>query len=139
MQLFQQQMQCWATLMAHICGFAAMHTGAMLQERFLDYMKLEGGQHYSSSLALRMAAFGFIPTLVLTFVLFCKFRFTDQVRSVWLYKRFPKVKRIYSVWDETTEEAENDIGALAISYLLVQSILCAVSGQYPGEEDGPCP
>lgn len=139
MQHFQQQMQCWATLMAHICGFAAMHTGAMLQERFLDYMKLEGGQHYSRSLALRMAAFSFIPTLVLTFVLFCKFRFTDQVRSVWLYKRFPEVERIYSVWDETTEEAENDIGALAISYLLVQSILCAVTGQYPGEEDGPCP
>lgn len=93
------QMKCWGTLLAHITGFAAVHAGGELQH--LDCFS------GSPSVAL-------LPVFVSFGLLSIFFCISDAIRH-----RFVSNERV-DMWNEITEEAENDIAALGLSFLCGQ-------------------
>jgi len=95
------RMKTWSTLLAHMAGFAAIHAGGKLQH-------LEG----FSGTPLTAAASVIVNVLVLGVV----FLLAYCIRSC--FGQSDEIR----IWEEETEEAENEIASLALSFLGVQAI-----------------
>lgn len=108
------ELECWSTLLAHICAFATIHFGLHI---------------LSGSWFLQNSFTGFVGTALVFGILFVMFRVSDIVRARLCAER----KNVLKLWDETAEEAENDVGSLALSFLLVQNIVLAVLGRLTEE------
>jgi len=114
----ERWLTCWATLLAHMTGFAAINAGGTLQHMHL----------FSGSPALVLLAV-VINTifLVLLFQLFGWLRglavMADGVES-----------EGETMFKEHVEEAENDIASLSISFLMVQALRFVITGTLPNKE-----
>lgn len=106
-------LKCWAVILGHITGFASISAWSQLQAHL-------GG----SVLILPMAFFS----------LWALFRVTDMVRE-WVSLADDGVKdKMEEAWDEATEETEDDVMALTLSFLVVQTFRFWIYGVLPDEE-----
>jgi len=103
-------MKCWAVLLAHTTGFAAIHAGGELQ-----HLEIFAATPFRAFMVL-LVQWGFLTTIFFT---------SDGIRTR------HGVSEEVKIWDEETEEAENDIASLAISFLFVQALRFYLSGVLP--------
>lgn len=104
-------LKCWSTLLAHTTGFAAIHAGGALQH--LDIFS-------DKPLYAMMSVILNCVFLLLVFLI------SDTIRHG--CGESVEVK----MWDEETEEAENDIASLALSFLCSQALRFQLGGDLPG-------
>lgn len=106
-------LKCWAVILGHITGFASINAWTQLQAYC-------GG----SVLILPLAFFS----------LWGLFKVTDIVRE-WVALVDDGVKdKMEEAWDEATEETEDDVMALTLSFLVVQTMRFWIYGVLPDEE-----
>eukprot|EP00434_Breviolum_minutum_P009102 symbB.v1.2.008017.t1/scaffold498.1/size458234/9 len=106
-------LKCWAVILGHITGFASISAWSQLQA------------HLSGSVLILPIAF---------FALWALFRVTDIIRE-WVSLADDGVKdKMEEAWDEATEETEDDVMALTLSFLVVQTIRFWIYGVLPDEE-----
>jgi len=134
----EQGLICWATLVAHVCGFAAMHSGAILQMWMLNNV---GGHpehediNSPEGVGVPMAAvLTILPVLAWVLMMFGLFWLSDVIRTKRYKGDCAQSEKFYEVYDEHAEETENDVAALAVSFIIVQHIRCMVTGRLPGPE-----
>lgn len=113
----------WAILLGHIGGFAAINAFGNMQQVAAEW-KWTLGQ--VAAWALGVAAFAFLA-LVLFFLV------TNLIREK-VSGLDGKVDEWEELWDEETEETENDVIALAVSWLVVQGIRALIVKALPNEE-----
>ncbi|CAK9030252.1 unnamed protein product [Durusdinium trenchii] len=129
LMLAQRRMRCWAMLLAHMSGFAAINAGAHLQA-----VKV-----FSSSPVL-----AFLPAIINQVVLQIFFKIASLARAKRMEEciknegesGFQKA----ALCHEAVIEAENDVSSLSLSFLSVQVIRFIISGVMPnaeGEEEPP--
>jgi len=121
----RQKLTCWATLFAHMAGFAAISGGADLQA-FGPFGEV--------------ACLSFLPVLITAAVLFGLFRFADYLRYRVLHAYLSskegevtgdqaEANNIVILWAHHGEEAENEIGGLSLSFLSVQTLVFFIVGE----------
>eukprot|EP00933_Yihiella_yeosuensis_P080700 TRINITY_DN94167_c0_g1_i1.p1 TRINITY_DN94167_c0_g1~~TRINITY_DN94167_c0_g1_i1.p1 ORF type:complete len:717 (-),score=128.34 TRINITY_DN94167_c0_g1_i1:157-2307(-) len=109
-------MECWGTILGHITGFASINAWAELQQRFSDSLAM--------CFLVPVAAFCMVWLFYYIF---------DQVRER-ATEADGDTTEGEKAWDETTEETENDIMGLTISFCVVQALRRLVTGQLPNGE-----
>eukprot|EP00443_Scrippsiella_acuminata_P044143 CAMPEP_0115220020 /NCGR_PEP_ID=MMETSP0270-20121206/27229_1 /TAXON_ID=71861 /ORGANISM="Scrippsiella trochoidea, Strain CCMP3099" /LENGTH=605 /DNA_ID=CAMNT_0002634057 /DNA_START=28 /DNA_END=1845 /DNA_ORIENTATION=+ len=114
----EQHAKSAGTLLAHMTGFASINAWGSIQQ--LEFFRSSPG---ASFLVLPISFGG-------QFVLQ---RFTDWLRDK-VSNLDDKVTEFEHMWDEETEEAENDIMGLTISFNLAQAIRFANSDFLPDTE-----
>lgn len=116
--------KCWAMLFAHVAGFAAINCFGDLQQVFF------AGSANQSELA--------VPISASCLLLLC---WLAEKAGQYLYKADLKEldDGIFELWEEQTHEAENDIAALCLSFLICQSLRYHTSGQLPDPEGNEPP
>jgi len=117
MWAMEVNLQCFATLLGHITGFAAINTFAVLQQVV---------PRNGVSLFL-CGPFAWTCVWMLG-------RFTDGVRDAVALGDDGKVDECEEKWDEATEETEDDVVGLCVSFVTVQWLRFCISGQLPNEE-----
>lgn len=110
-------LKCWAVLIGHITGFAAIHSFCELQQ-FMPRTFLG---------TVSVAPIAWCAIWILGLV-------TDFVRESIAMLDDGSKDEIEEKWDEETEETEDDIIGLAVSFALVQSLRFSVSGILPNAE-----
>jgi hypothetical protein len=110
----KRRMKMYGTLLAHMAGFAGIHAGGTAQH--LDFFK-------------RSPALVMVPVLLNILFTGLVFNMLDHVRSM-TYGSSGKSER-HHLYDEETEEAENDVISLAVSFLTIQAARFAISGVLP--------
>jgi len=117
----KRHMKCWATLLAHMSGFAAICSGASMQQ--LETFK-------TSPIMVFLPAILNQAFLVVVFYAFSVVRARKIKEAAAKGRAGLRAKMCH----EEVTEAENDISSLALSFLITQAIRFAVSGQRPNEE-----
>jgi len=112
--------KCWAMLFAHTAGFAAINAFGDLQQ---NVFFSQGPAH----------AFLIVP--LTTLVLASIFKLVSIVGDGLRRRRLLALgHRFYEIWMEETEEAENDMTALAVSFLTCQALRFYTGGHLPDPE-----
>mmetsp|Transcript_107035 Transcript_107035/g.299606 ORF Transcript_107035/g.299606 Transcript_107035/m.299606 type:complete len:518 (-) Transcript_107035:258-1811(-) len=117
----QAEIRCWATLLAHCAGFAAIAAGANMQ----------GSSLFCSSPLLTLLPIGIITVLLLG-----GFQASNVMRNK-LKKEAQAENRKgvrAALVQEACDEAEVDILALVLSFLLVQTLRFSITAKLPNEE-----
>jgi len=116
--LIELNMNFFATIFAHINGFAAINSFAELQQEELFKENF-------------VTAFVMVPiALVYTTIVFkCLDKYRERIEE-----SSGKNEERSEIWNEGAEDAEDDIGSLAISFLWAQSIRYMVRGYMPNAE-----
>lgn len=117
-------LKCFAVLLAHITGFAANNAFGTVQH--LEF--------FSSS---PLRAFLVLPVAALSLTLLM--HITDTFREKVSLGDDGVVDKYEMLWDEETEESENDVIGLALSFLTVQAVRFSISGVFPNEEGEESP
>lgn len=109
-------MKSWATLLAHICGFACIDALGKVQH--LTYFS----QNSESLIAVvPIGAMGQFSIYVIFEWIRWKVAHADDGQS----------DEYEEAWDEYAAEAENDVMGLSLSFLTVQVVRFAISGVFP--------
>lgn len=111
-------MKCYAVLLAHLTGFAAINAFGTVQQLFFASSPL------TAYLAVPVA---FVAVVALQ-------RVTDNIRERVMLGDDGEKDEFEKLWDEETEEAENDVMGLVISFLTIQATRFAISGCLPNQE-----
>lgn len=111
-------MKCFAVLLAHITGFASINAFGTVQGYFFSSSVLQ------STLAVPVA---FVSMIILQ-------RITDTIRERISLGDDGEKDRFETLWDEETEEAENDVMGLAISFTIVNAVRYSISHCLPNQE-----
>jgi len=112
------KLSCFAVLLAHITGFATINAFGTVQLKYFSASPL------TSFLAVPLAFFG---QLVLQ-------RVTDNIRERISRGDDGKVDEFEKKWDEETEEAENDVMGLTLSFLTINAMRFSLTGCLPNQE-----
>ena len=107
---------CWATLLGHVTGFAAINAWGTLQQavpRDLLWCTL-------------------IPAVAL-FAIFCIYQATERLRRKWT-ELDGEEDEFEKLWGEEVAETEDDVMSLCVSFLLVQTLRFLISGHLPDAE-----
>lgn len=110
----EQRMSCWSTIFGHMTGFAFISAGCATDHA--------GGGG---------ALLSFGTALFMSLILFVAFRASDGYRNY--SGRAATEAKMTEVWEEAAEEAENDVAALCLSFLVVQACIQCITGQMPHE------
>eukprot|EP00442_Polarella_glacialis_P000292 CAMPEP_0115115950 /NCGR_PEP_ID=MMETSP0227-20121206/42999_1 /TAXON_ID=89957 /ORGANISM="Polarella glacialis, Strain CCMP 1383" /LENGTH=687 /DNA_ID=CAMNT_0002516723 /DNA_START=46 /DNA_END=2110 /DNA_ORIENTATION=+ len=110
-------MKCWAIILGHITGFACI--GAWCQAQ----------QFVKHSIGL---SFAIVP--LAAFVTWTAYKVSDMIRYRIAMGDDGVEDEFEKAWDEATEETEDDVMGLTVSFLLVQAIRFSVVGVLPNEE-----
>jgi len=128
----QQELVCWSTLWAHMSSFAAIHAGGSIQKLLLQ----SSGTLDELVTGTLVCLLAVVPTW---FLLFAVFRIADIVRSHYLGISHV----VHEIWDEAAEDAEDDVGCIALSFLICQAVRLGILGVLAGPEgrvpDAICP
>jgi len=117
LEVMEARLKTFAILLGHITGFAAIHAFAVLQNQVADT-------------ALEALAFAFLPWVVI----FVAGRLTDSVRERIALIGDNKKEKHEAMWDDETEETEDDVVGLAVSFCFVQGVRFAIGGHLPNDE-----
>lgn len=114
----EQKMRCWATLLAHMTGFAAISLGTHMQ-------------HFP---VFTMNPFMTVVVVLMNQLLFTGlFRIAKEIR-----KRTEALDGIIDerdkLYEEYTEEAEIDAASLSVSFLATQAMRYWLTGSQPNEK-----
>mmetsp|Transcript_74612 Transcript_74612/g.139311 ORF Transcript_74612/g.139311 Transcript_74612/m.139311 type:complete len:588 (-) Transcript_74612:149-1912(-) len=115
----ERNMKCFGILLAHISGFAAINAFGSMQQMYPF-----NNSAWLSFLAIPIAAVA----------LFVLFHGMNKLRTKVSHGDDGEIDEAEKVWDEETEEAENDVFGLAVSFLLVQSLRFLICGSLADEE-----
>jgi MFS family permease len=119
----ERRMKCWARLLAHMAGFAAMNAGATMQQLKI-FRPLDAKWR------------SVIPVIIIQVVVLGVFGIFGFVRS--LAKQQAKAEgragKRAKMMSEEVFEAENDISSLSISFLLIQVTRFCLSDILPNHE-----
>jgi len=116
-----QMMKCYARLLAHMAGFAAINAGGTMQQ--LEWFRVNAWR-------------SLLPTVIILIIILLVFKCLGMARDQ-MFKAAREQGRAgkrAKLYDAEVDEAENDISSLAVSFLIVQSIRFAVTGFLPNEE-----
>lgn len=123
MRKAQRRMRCWAMLLAHMSGFAAINAGA----------KLQALEIFSSSPWMAI-----LPAMINQVVLQIFFKLSSLARGKRMQECIDKEKvsgyKKVKLCHEAVVEAENDVSSLSLSFLGVQVMRFIISGVMPNEE-----
>merc|ERR1719399_1178363 len=122
MNKIEVNLKCWGVLLAHMSGFASINAwGSVQQTAFFS------SSPWKSFLVVPL---GYITNLPILFV-------TNYVRERISEAGDGDTDELEKKWDEEVEEAENDVTALGLSFLTVQSVkfgICGTLANAEGEE-----
>lgn len=121
LEIARRRMRCWAMLLAHMSGFAAINSGAQLQEV----------EVFSATPLMAV-----LPGIIMFFILQGVF-FLARVFRQKAMDRSDKLR--VGLCNETVVEAENDVSSLSLSFLVVQALRFAVGGVLPNAEGEEVP
>lgn len=111
-------MKCWAVLFAHICGFASINCFGTVQAVFFNS---------SPTSAIMTVPTAFVVMLILQ-------RITDTIRTQQSLQGDGKANEFEELWDEETEEAENDVMGLSLSFTAIAAVRFSITGCLPNQE-----
>jgi hypothetical protein len=114
----ENNMSCWGVLFAHICGFASINCFGTAQGLFF------GGSPAMSYGAVPLAFFCMLGLQ----------RVTDTIRTRISKGDDGTTDEFEDLWDEATEEAENDVMGLALSFTMMGAIRFSLTGCLPNSE-----
>lgn len=124
----QLDMKCWAVLFGHITGFASINAYGTLQGMMIPQ---DDDQRHASSHNLLMVT----STPLLAFIsLSIIFWMYDKVRDVVMLGDDGVKDEMEMMWDEETEETEDDVMGLAVSFMTVQVARFGIINVLPNEE-----
>ncbi|CAE7921576.1 unnamed protein product, partial [Symbiodinium sp. KB8] len=105
--LQKRKMACWATLFSHMSGFAIIRCSLDLQQL----------QSFKVGVAV------VVPTVVNALLLLLLFKITDAMRA-----RVASEDPRYQLWEHASEEAEDDVAAIGISFSAVVVLRFLLTG-----------
>eukprot|EP00425_Heterocapsa_triquetra_P039720 CAMPEP_0195074700 /NCGR_PEP_ID=MMETSP0448-20130528/17741_1 /TAXON_ID=66468 /ORGANISM="Heterocapsa triquestra, Strain CCMP 448" /LENGTH=603 /DNA_ID=CAMNT_0040106989 /DNA_START=61 /DNA_END=1869 /DNA_ORIENTATION=- len=117
LETIELDMKCWAVLLGHITGFSSIAAWCSLQQQFKDSLM-------GSLLVLPLAAV----------LLWCLFNVMNFGREWYIALGDGVKEKTEEMWDDETEETEDDVFGLTLSFLAVQCIRFAVHGRLPNAE-----
>ncbi|CAK9058275.1 unnamed protein product [Durusdinium trenchii] len=107
---------CWATLLGHVTGFAAINAWGTLQQ----------------AVPRNLLCCGLIP--LVTFAgIWSIYQATEKLRKIQI-EQDEEEDEFEELWGEEVAETENDVMSLAVSFLLVQALRFCISGYLPNAE-----
>jgi len=124
----QLDMKCWAVLFGHITGFASINAYGTVQGWMipLDESERQATQHnLLMTASTPVVAFA---SLSILFVIYCK------LREIVIFGDDGKKDDMELMWDEETEETEDDVMGLSVSFMTVQVARFAIIDILPNEE-----
>lgn len=124
----QLDMKCWAVLFGHITGFASINAYGTLQGMMIPQ---DDDQRHASSHNLLMVTSTPLVAFISLSILFWMY---DKVRDVVMLGDDGKKDEMEEMWDEETEETEDDVMGLAVSFMTVQVARFAIINVLPNEE-----
>merc|ERR1712232_531378 len=101
-----------------MCGFSLIRSISLLQ--------------HVSSFAESSAFIVMIPVFFNVFILIGLFRLADYLRHK--FRTTPEDEAACDLWDEGSDDAENDVAQLALSFPTVVALRFAITGQLPNLE-----
>mmetsp|Transcript_74188 Transcript_74188/g.141295 ORF Transcript_74188/g.141295 Transcript_74188/m.141295 type:complete len:527 (-) Transcript_74188:45-1625(-) len=111
--------KCFSGILAHVAAFAAVEVCLLLQHH----------PFFSSS-----ALHALLVAPIVFFFIWLIFMMMYAIRDA-IIKRDGKVTHGQELWDEETQEAENDVISFAISFALVNALQFGLLGELPDEEE----
>lgn len=118
MNVVEVNVKSLAKLLAHVTGFSAINAFGSVQQTYFNS---------SPMCAVIIVPIGFA-------VLFVAFHFFDIIREKVSLSDDGGVDEYELKWDEETEESENDVAGLSLSFLTVQALRFAIGGVLPNVE-----
>eukprot|EP00442_Polarella_glacialis_P019042 CAMPEP_0115162084 /NCGR_PEP_ID=MMETSP0227-20121206/71758_1 /TAXON_ID=89957 /ORGANISM="Polarella glacialis, Strain CCMP 1383" /LENGTH=447 /DNA_ID=CAMNT_0002574241 /DNA_START=28 /DNA_END=1369 /DNA_ORIENTATION=- len=118
MEKVELNLKSWSVLFSHVAGFATINAWGSLQQTYFKG---------SPQSALLVVPIGFIGLQVL-------FAAMDSIRWKISHMDDGEEDEFEHKWDEETEEAENDVAGLSLSFLTVQALRFYISGILPNAE-----
>merc|ERR1712232_205601 len=121
LELRMRRMKCYAQLLAHMAGFAAIVAGGTMQHMVF----------FRSN-----AILVFIPVGLTQLMIVSVFHIAGALRDMNKQAALAagRAGRRMQMMMEEVEEAENDISSLAMSFLIVQAIRMVITGTLPNVE-----
>eukprot|EP00438_Fugacium_kawagutii_P033723 Skav220003 [mRNA] locus=scaffold947:105005:109000:+ [translate_table: standard] len=107
---------CWATLLGHVTGFAAINAWGTLQQ----------------AVPRNLLCTFLVPGLAFAGI-FCFYQATEKLRKKWT-DLDGEEDEFEKLWAEEVAETEDDVMSLAVSFLLVQALRFLISGSLPDAE-----
>jgi hypothetical protein len=123
MEEIERNMKSFSVLFAHIAGFASINAWGSVQQTYLK------SSPFAAICAVPIGLVG----------LFGVFFLLDVVREKIANSDDGVVDKYEAKWDEETEDAENDVAGLSLSFLTVQVIRFVISGDLPDQEGADIP
>mmetsp|Transcript_130370 Transcript_130370/g.260054 ORF Transcript_130370/g.260054 Transcript_130370/m.260054 type:complete len:714 (+) Transcript_130370:62-2203(+) len=119
----ERRMKCYARLLAHMAGFAAMNAGATMQQ--LEIFHPQDAKWRSV-----------LPVIIIEVVVLGVFGIFSLIRAMAKAqaKAEGRAGKRAKMMSEEVFEAENDISSLSISFLLIQVARFCLSGILPNAE-----
>jgi hypothetical protein len=124
----QLDMKCWAVLFGHITGFASINAFGTLQGMMISQ---DEAQRTPTLHNLFYTASTPVVAFVVLTILFLGY---DKLRGCVIYGDDGKEDEMEKLWDDETEETEDDVMGLTVSFMTVQVARFAIKGIMPNEE-----
>jgi len=118
MERVELNLKSWSVLFSHVAGFATINAWGSLQQKFFN------ATPWTALVVVPMGSVG----LLLVYHIF------DIIRERISHMDDGEKDEYEEKWDEETEEAENDVAGLSMSFLTVQALRFAISGILPNQE-----
>lgn len=119
MDAMELNLKSIAVLLAHMTGFASINAWGAIQQ--LEFFRMSP-----------WLSFSVIPISIIG--QFCLQRITDSIREKVALADDGEKDEYEMKWDEETEECENDVMGLTLSFNFTQAVRFLVTGKLPNQE-----
>jgi len=126
----RHNMKCWAVLMGHVTGFACINAFGTLQQFVVHQTEEELAPLTPRNIGMTALGGPIAALVVLQFFYFL----ADKFRAVIALGDDGQEDEFEKIWDEETEETEDDVLGLTLSFTVVQIFRFVITGYLPNEE-----